>query len=78
MTARRPGVSDSGGWQRISPERFAAFGVQAVAYVRPVPGEDGGFFAVCAADGTEMARFTERATAFAAVRQHDMEPLSLH
>lgn len=82
MTARRAERPGTEGWEPISPERFAAFGVQAVAFVKPVEvkdgDEDGDVFAVCAADGTEIARFADRAVAFAAIRQHDLEPLSLH
>lgn len=35
-------------------------------------------FAIHAADGSQMAILDEREVAFAAARQHDMEPLSVH
>ncbi|MHA1114261.1 MAG: DUF1150 family protein [Alphaproteobacteria bacterium] len=84
MTARhadaaRP-TDDAGPdeWQRISSEQFAAFGVEAVAYVRPVVESGERAFAVCAANGAEMGVFPKHEIAFAAIRQHDLEPLSVH
>lgn len=64
--------------RHISARDFGALGVQDVAYVRPasVNGEAG--FAICAADGTPVGFAPERELAFAAVRQHGLEPLSVH
>lgn len=62
----------------LSPRDFAAFGLNHIAYVRPakVDGVDG--FAVHAADGTPLSVLADRDVAFAAVRQNDMEPFSVH
>jgi hypothetical protein len=62
----------------LSPRDFAAYGVDQVAFVKPVTVEGVDGFAVHAADGTPLAVLADRATAFAAVRQNDLEPVSVH
>ena len=49
-----------------------------VAYVKPVLVNDVIGYAVHAADGTQIAVLPDRNLAFATVRQHDLEPLSVH
>jgi len=63
---------------RLSPTALALLGVDHVAYVKAVNVDGQPAYAVHAADGEPMAVIPERETAFAAVRQHDMEPLSVH
>jgi len=46
--------------------------------VRPVMVEGASGYAICAADGTQMALTADRDIAFAVVRQHEMEPVSVH
>ncbi len=63
----------------ITPKEFALLGVQDVAYIKRVPAEGGETaFAVHAADGTQVALLPDRDLAFATVRQHDLEPVSVH
>ena len=76
----------------ISPEALAQLGTSSIVYVRPVeagelagqvPGlddvaSDTLLYAVHAADGTPMAIVSDRDAAFAAARQYEMEPLSVH
>ena len=58
---------------------LAVLGLERVAYVKPVTTEDGvTVYAIHAADGSEMGVIDDFETAFAAVRQHDMEPASVH
>lgn len=64
--------------RHLSPQDFAAFGVDHVAYVRTVTVDGVAAFSVHAADGTPLSVMPQRDTAFAAVRQNDMEPLSVH
>jgi len=65
--------------EAFSEQELAAWGVNDVAYVKAVTKEDGGQgYGIYAADGTQMAVMDDRDVAFAAVRQHDMEPLSVH
>jgi hypothetical protein len=64
--------------RHISTNDLAILGMTDVAYVKGVKGEDGTVYEIHAADGTPVAVMTERELAFATVRQHDMEPLSVH
>jgi hypothetical protein len=49
-----------------------------VAYVKAVSTEGGIAYAVHAADGTEIAVMADRDIAFAAIRQNDLRPVSVH
>jgi hypothetical protein len=53
-------------------------GLQQLAYVKPtvVNGVTG--FSIHAADGTQIGMAPSRDIAFAAVKQHELEPVSLH
>lgn len=62
----------------ISTRDFATLGVQDVAFIKPVKADGQTAYSIHAADGTEMGLVPDRDVAFAAVRQHDLEPLSVH
>lgn len=64
--------------RHLSAEDFAAFGVDLVAYVKPVVVNGVTAFAVHAADGTPLTVLPNREVASAAVRQNDLEPMSVH
>jgi hypothetical protein len=64
--------------RHISTNDLAILGMTDVAYVKSVKGENGTVYEIHAADGTPVAVMDERERAFATVRQHDMEPLSVH
>jgi hypothetical protein len=64
--------------RHISPQEFATLGMQAVAYIKRVSVNDTVAFAIHAADGTQLALLPDRDTAFASVRQNDIEPVSVH
>ena len=64
--------------EEFSPEQFAALGVAKVAYVRPAVVEGQKVYAIHSADGSEIGMMAGRDVAFAAVKQHDMEPVSVH
>jgi len=49
-----------------------------VAYVRPVITEHGKHFAVCTADGTQLALFATQDAAYFAAKQHDLDPVLIH
>jgi hypothetical protein len=49
-----------------------------VAYVRPVDTENGVHYAVCTADGTQLALFTTQDAAYFSAKQHDLEPTLIH
>ena len=65
-------------WKQIPPQEFVSLGMQNLAYIKPVSVSDHIAFAIHAADGTLMAVVQDRDLAHAAVRQHDLEPLSVH
>ncbi len=62
----------------ISPKEFALWGIQDVAYIRPTTIDGRQAFAVHAADGTPVAVMKSLELAQVAVRQNDLEPLSVH
>jgi len=57
---------------------FRALGLAQLAYVKTSTADGRIAYSVHAADGTEIAVMADRAIACAAVRQHDLEPLSVH
>jgi hypothetical protein len=64
--------------RQISSKDLALLGVADFAFVKPVSIEGGIVYAIHAADGTQMALMGDREIAFAAVRQHGLEPVSVH
>ncbi len=49
-----------------------------VAYVRPFMTDKGKGYAVCNADGTQLAVFATQDAAYFAAKQHDLEPMLIH
>lgn len=49
-----------------------------LAYIKPWEVEGRPGFAIHAADGTPIGWYENRDVAFAAVRQHNLEPVSVH
>jgi hypothetical protein len=64
--------------RHMSARELALFGMQDIAYIKRVEVDGSAGYAVHAADGTQIAVLADRDVAFATVRQHDLEPLSLH
>ena len=64
--------------RQMSAQELALFGMQDVAYVKRAVVNDAQGYTVHAADVTQIASFVDRDIAFATVRQHDLEPLSVH
>ncbi len=62
----------------LNPAEWAAFMVNHVAYIKPVTEEGKIVYAVFAADGTPLALIGDRDAAFAAVREHELEPVHAH
>jgi hypothetical protein len=66
----------------LSSGDFALLGIQDFAYVRRLHSteetEGDKVYGVFTADGTHIASFESYAVAYAAIRQHDMEPRSVH
>jgi hypothetical protein len=64
--------------QTCSNDDFARYGIMTLAYVKPTRAANNVFYAVHAADGTFHHQYCDHATACAAVRQHDLEPATVH
>lgn len=57
---------------------LGSFGLETLAYVKPVIVDGQRFHSIHAADGTPLTVIPERDLAFATVRQYDLEPASVH
>ncbi|MEE8516664.1 MAG: DUF1150 family protein [Alphaproteobacteria bacterium] len=64
--------------QYMSDQDMAILGLQDVAYVKPVVVDGQDAFSIHAADGTTIAIMADREVAVATIRQHDLEPVSVH
>ena len=64
--------------RHMTTDQLGTLGVSHLAYVKPVVVNGSAGFAIHAADGTPMALAADRATAMAAIVQHEMLPLSVH
>jgi hypothetical protein len=64
--------------KNITPKEFAVLGMQDMAYIKRVVVNDEPGFAIFAADGTQVALLHDQEVALATVRQHDLEPVSVH
>ncbi len=64
--------------RHMSARDLALFGMQDLAYIKTVMVDGATGYAVHAADGTQIAMLPDRDVAFATVRQHDLEPVSVH
>ncbi|MBL6934921.1 MAG: DUF1150 family protein [Alphaproteobacteria bacterium] len=62
----------------ISSQDLFALGVQGIAYVRPVSGEEGTLYSVHSADGRQLGVFDDLELAFVAVHQNGMELVNVH
>ena len=62
----------------LSSQDFLSLGLSQVAYVKAVDQDGHSYYAIHAADGTQMALLASFDAALATIRQHDMEPLTLH
>jgi hypothetical protein len=65
-------------YKPLTPAEWQAFMVNQVAYIKPVQDNGQSVFGIYSADGTQLALIGDRDTAFAAVRSHDLEPVSVH
>jgi hypothetical protein len=62
----------------LSAQELLTFGLNDIAYLKPasVNGQD--VYAIHAADGSQLAFVANREVGFAAMHQHELEPVSLH
>jgi len=67
----------SEGSMDVGDEAMAAVGLSHIAYIRPVAkGENG--YAVCSADGKQLAVFPNYDAAFFTARQYNLAPVNVH
>jgi hypothetical protein len=71
-------INSQNAFGAFSAQALLAWGLEDVAYVRPTEADGKPAYMICAADGAEIAVFDDREVAFAACRQHELEPLSVH
>ncbi len=64
--------------REMSGRDLAMLGIEDVAYIKAITVAGGTQYAVHSADGAEIAIVPNREIAFVAVRQHDLEPVSVH
>jgi hypothetical protein len=62
----------------LSPQEFSELGCPGIAYVKRIDAEGVEAYAAHAADGSYLMLFADRDLAFAELRRHDLEPVSIH
>jgi hypothetical protein len=62
----------------LSSNEFGALGLEETAYVKAIMIDGQKLHAIHAADGTPLTVVGERELAFATVRQHALQPASVH
>jgi hypothetical protein len=62
----------------LSRQDFLNFGMQQVAYIRPVHVQNRTAYAIHAADGTPLSVMDTFETAIIAVRHNDLEAVTVH
>jgi hypothetical protein len=64
--------------QQVSKKSFAEYGILHMAYVKRAVVDGYTVYAVHAADGTYLWHYADEAVARAALRQQELNPLSVH
>ncbi|MDD3183131.1 MAG: DUF1150 family protein [Alphaproteobacteria bacterium] len=62
----------------ISTEELALFGIEDIAYIRPVHVNGRCVHVIHAADGTLLTAVMDRDLAFVTIRRHELSPQSVH
>ncbi len=65
-------------FKHMSPSDLETWGVDVLAYVKPIDLDGKIVFSIHAADGDPLAVVSEREVAYAMVLKNDLEPLSVH
>ena len=65
-------------FEELYGSQYLVLGNHDIAYIKRILVDGQYYYAIHAADGTELAVVNNREVAFATARQHDMEPLSVH
>lgn len=62
----------------LSPQDFKKFGIQQLAYMRPIESQAGEAWGIFAADGTCLEMTEDRAVAVAHARSKALFPMTVH
>ncbi len=65
-------------FKHMSPSDLETWGIDVLAYVKPMDLDGKTVFSIHAADGDPLAVVAERDIAYAMVLKNDLEPLSVH
>jgi hypothetical protein len=65
-------------YNELSQQDFLLLGINDIAYVKKEERDGKQVFVIHSADGNAITTLPDHDVAFAAVRQNDMEPLSVH
>jgi len=71
-------MTDGLNLRQMTSQEFSAWGAQNIAYISKVVSEGAVAYAIHSADGTRLALAPSRDIAIAAVKQHELEPVSVH
>ena len=64
--------------EKLTPQDFRNFGVEHIAYIRPVNIQDKDFFVVYSADGKKLHTTDSMDEAIQMARLNDLEPVTIH
>jgi hypothetical protein len=64
--------------KNLSANDLLVFGLNDIAYLKPAEVNGQSVYAIHAADGSQLAFVANREVGFAAMQQHELEPVSLH
>ena len=64
--------------KNLSASDLLVFGLNDIAYLKPAEVNGQSVYAIHAADGSQLAFVANREVGFAAMQQHELEPVSLH
>jgi hypothetical protein len=64
--------------KNLSASDLLVFGLNDIAYLKPAEVNGQAVYAIHAADGSQLAFVANREVGFAAMQQHELEPVSLH
>jgi hypothetical protein len=62
----------------VGDAAMAMMGITTMTYIRPTTDGKSQGFAVCAADGTELAVFASYDAAYFTARQYNLTPVNIH
>jgi hypothetical protein len=62
----------------VNEVTLSMMGMVNLAYIKPVEHGHNRAYAICAADGTQLAVFPSKDAAYFTARQNNLEPVNIH